>query len=76
MRMSASPGDFIYFVDVFDNNYEFTNDIPTNILAWCVENLDGKKHGVDWDYVGGFNPTRWGFTDEADAMAFKLRWME
>ena len=37
---------------------------------WCRENCKGVWY---CDILG--HQTRWGFKDEADAVAFKLRWL-
>ncbi len=68
------PGGFLYHVELWDKNLAPGHEVPRDIIEWCESYIGIQE--IDWDYVGGFYPTNWGFNNSEDAMAFKLRWLE
>lgn len=50
-----------------DGCYGPPPEIERELLQWCKENCSGK---IGYSYTSGF-----GFYEESDYMAFKLRWM-
>lgn len=62
--------DFYYWFDTFDEHLR--ENLSTNRMfnEWCQENC---SHYFIFDILG--KGIRCSFTDETDAMGFKLKWL-